>query len=291
MRAMLLMGALLSVAGCGSSKNADEPAGTKCDGDPTSGVCVARVIGSLVDSSGAAVTGAPVSACGDVCYYGVSEGSGAFEVTLDAYIDPSTYHLLVHERTTRASFYYALPTVTEKDVLDAGVALVLTLPESGPALAVSGSGAPAQTVTSGDVTLDVPDGVDVKLDVEDATAGPVGSQFRALTVPDGERSEFIAPELGALALFALAPFEATFRQKGTKTPAKVRVSLTNTTGLPPATPIELLVMGSYYVAQSIPPGSFASVATGSVSADGKSVTLDPGQGTEYLSWLAIREKK
>ena len=217
--------------------------------------------------------------------------SGAFEVDVKAHIDLSAYFLLVHARPEKAGFYYKLPTDAPDTLVDAGSRLVLTLPASGSELSVSGSGAPAQSATSGDVTLDVPDGVDVKLDVEDVTAGPIGAEFRVLTVPDDERDTFVDPSLNVLALYAVAPFEATFLEKGSKTPAKASLTFTNTTGLAADTPVELLTMGSYYVDQNLAPGAFGPAATGHVSSDGASITLDPGEGVTYLTWFALREKK
>ena len=83
---------LLTIA-CGSSS--DDPKKStpqaKCDDDATTGVCVTQVTGSLMDESGAAVTNAPVSVCGDICYYGQSDDSGAFEVDVKAHIDLSAY--------------------------------------------------------------------------------------------------------------------------------------------------------------------------------------------------------
>jgi len=244
-----------------------------------------------LDETGAPVPNAPVSVCGAICYYGQSDDAGAYDVSVGAFIDPSDYHLLVHARPLRAGYYYSLPADVHDGTVEAGTSLVLTLPTDGPTITLSGSGAPAQTLTSGDVTLEVPDGVDVKLDVEDVTLGADGAKLRALTVPAATRDPFIDPSLGVLALYAIAPFEATFREKGSKNPARSGVSFTNTTGLPADTPVEILAMGSYYVEQAIAPGEFAPVATGHVSSDGASLTLDAGEGIEYLTWLAVREKK
>ncbi len=286
---MVLVSSFL--AACGSSDDGTKaPPASKCTGDDTVGVCVTNVTGALSDETGAPVTNAPVSVCGDICYYGQSDDSGNFDVSIGVYINPSDYHLLVHARPLKAGFYYTLPADEQDGIVDAGTSLVLSLPTDGPAIMVSGSGAPAQTLTSGDVTLDVPDGVDVKLDVEDATLGPDGSKFRALTVSDADRSKFVDPSLNVLALYALAPFEATFNEKGTKTLTKVGASFTNTTGLAADAAVELLTMGSYYVEQPIEPGAFGPVATGHVSADGSTITLDAGEGIQYVTWLALREK-
>jgi hypothetical protein len=282
----------LCFVACGSSDDATKsPSGAKCSGDSTAGPCVTNVVGALSDELGAPVPNAPVSVCGDICYYGQSDDAGAFDVTVGAFIDASKYHLLVHARPLRAGYYYSLPASAVNGTVEAGTSMVLTLPADGPTLALSGSGAPAQTLTSGDVTLEVPDGVDVKLDVEDVTLGADGAKLRAVTVPASARDAFIEPSLGALALYAIAPFEATFREKGTKNAAKSGVSFANTTGLAADTPVEILAMGSYYVDQAIAPGEFGPVAIGHVSSDGGSIALDAGEGIEYLTWLAVRAKK
>lgn len=279
-----------AAAGCGSSKSSGSPASSSlCSDGAGSGVCVTDVTGTLADPTGAVLKNAPVSVCGNVCYYGQADASGHFDVSVNMHITLADYFLLIHERPLHACFYYPLTGTPNDGVLNIGKHVVLTLPTSGPAIQARGSGAPAQTVTSGDVTLNVPAGVDVALDAEDL-AVPNGKEFRALTVPASERSMFIDPSMKALALYAIGPFEAAFYKKGTQEFTNVGLTFKNTTGLAAGTAVELLGMGSYLYPTSIKPGAFGVVATGKVSSDGQRVTLDAGQGPQYLTWFALRKK-
>lgn len=278
-----------AAVGCGSSQSSGAQT-SLCSDDAGSGVCVAHVTGTLTDASGSIVKNAPVSVCGNVCYFGQTDSSGHFDVALHAHITLADYFLLIHARPLHACFYYPLSGTEKNGVLDLGTRVVLTLPANGPALKPRGSGAPAQSVTSGDVTLNVPAGVDVAPDPEDLALGATGLEFRTLTVPSAERSKFVDASVGALALYAIGPFETGFYKQGTTQPASVSLSFKNTTGLAAGTPVELLGMGSYVFQSNIKPGAFGVVATGAVSADGQSVTLNAGQGPSYLTWFALRKK-
>ena len=88
------------------------------------------------------------------------------------------------------------------------------MPADGPTLVVKTdrAGAPAQTASSGDVTLDVPAGVLVELDVEDVLAADLGKKLRVLSIPAEQRARFAKPELGIRALYAFAPFESLVHQ-------------------------------------------------------------------------------
>jgi hypothetical protein len=283
-----------SAAGC-SSSNSSKPgsggsSGSLCTDAADGGVCVSDVTGTLTDATGAVLKNAPVSVCGNVCFYGEADADGHFDVPIKLHIALADYFLLIHQRPLHACFYYPLTGTEKNGVLDLGKRVVLTLPTTGPALQPRGSGAPAQNVTSGDVTLSVPAGVDVALDAEDVALGATGLEFRALTVPANERSMFVDPSVNALALYAIGPFEAAFYKKGTTAFANASLTFKNTTGLAAGTAVELLGMGSYLYPTSIKPGAFGVIATGEVSADGQSITLDAGQGPQYLTWFALRKK-
>ncbi len=282
-------GGASGAAGASGSGGAAGAAG--CTGDPAPEArCIGSVSGRVVDAVGAGVAARSVSVCGGICYYGESDATGAFSVLVDARLDPSQYSTLPHGRPDRTSFYFALPADASDDVT-LGDLLVLELPPSGPLLVVKSdkAGAPAQTVVSNGVTLDVPDGVSVKIDVEDIAEGDLGKMFRALRIPDDKMSAFADPSLGLSALFQLTPFEAEMRDAAGQ-PALARIGFDNI-GLPPGTAVELLGLGSYLFPEWIAPAQFQVVATGAVTSDGSRIELDPGQGLGYLTWVGIREKQ
>lgn len=254
-------------------------------------VCVMEVKGRTVDAAGAPLGQISTSVCGSVCWYGESDSTGAFSVSIGERIVPSEFSTLPHGRPARTSFYFALPPVSSPSV-EVGELLMLDLPASGPELLAwhEKQGAPAQSVKSGELTLDVAAGTQVKLDVEDVALDALGKQFRALAVPAGARAAFAEPSLGLVALWALTPFEAAIVDEQSGAPALARISAENTAGLPAGSAVEWLALGSYLFADWVKPASFAVVATGKVSADGARVEMDAGQGVRYLTWLGVRKK-
>jgi len=273
------------VGGAGGAVPCSEPAADI----PAGALCVHNVSGRVIDASGAPVSGVLVSAFGTACFPGNSGADGRFTVPVNRHIVLSKTSLLVHERPLKAGFYYQLPTSPLPD-LDVGDTPLLPLPE-GPALVAYPDGSPMQSVTSGDVTLDVPAGVEVKLDYDELDAGAKGKEFRALAVPPNLWSDFVDPSLNLSALYAFGPFEAAFLDAQTGKPALAQMTFANTTGFPASTPVEFLQLGSYLYPDLVPTGTFAPVATGTVSADGKTITMDSATGLQYITWIGIREKK
>jgi hypothetical protein len=256
---------------------------------PPGGVCLEHVSGTVVDGTGAPVPALSVSVCGAVCYYGESDATGAFDVEVRAHVIPKDYSTLPHGRPDRTSFYYQLP-LDAQDSIAVGELRVLDLPPTGPSLVVKSDklGAPAQTATSGAVTLHVLDGVSVKLDVEDIAVGADGKMFRALTIPEAQRDHFAPAALGLVALYAFTPFEVAFVDATTSDSALVQLEIDNEAALPANSPVEFLGLGSYLFPAWVPPAEFQVVATGTVSADGQKLVMDTGQGIPYLTWLGVR---
>lgn len=283
-------------AGSGGAAGAGEDGGKQpCSMDPATfpqgSTCVLEARGRVIDGSGAPRPKLRTSVCGPVCYFGETGDDGRFVVTMGDYIPPSEYSALPHGRPHLTSFYYALPAAAQGSV-DLGDLLVLSLPTSGPALIVKqdGAGAPAQTVTSGDVTLEVAEGVAVRIDVEDVILDAEGRMFRSLSIPAQHRDTFADPALGIVLLYALTPFEATFQDAATAALSSARLSFANSANFAPNAAIEVLALGSYLYADWVKPGSFEPVATAKVSADGTRIDLDVGAGLPYLTWVGLRPK-
>jgi hypothetical protein len=256
---------------------------------PPGGVCLEHVSGTVVDGTGAPVPSLSVSVCGPVCYYGESDATGAFDVEVLAHVIPKDYSTLPHGRPNRTSFYYQLPLDAAGSIA-VGELRILDLPPTGPSLIVKSDkqGAPLQTVTSGAITLTVPDGVSVKIDVEDIALGAEGKMFRALAIPADQRDHFAPPALGLVALYALTPFEVAFVDAATSDPALVQLEFDNEAALPADSKVEFLGLGSYLFPTWVPPAEFQVVATGTVSADGQKLVMGAGEGVPHLTWLGVR---
>ncbi|MCC6216003.1 MAG: hypothetical protein IT376_14145 [Polyangiaceae bacterium] len=279
------------VAGASGAAGASGSGGAAACTPGPGETCVRELRGRVVDTSGAPVAGVFASVCGAVCYAPppgeVTPADGTFAFPVGAPLSPSEFSTLVHGRPVWAGFYLPLPA-TLTATLDLGELPVVALPPSGPRLAVKGDGAPAQRAVSGELTLIVPAGTELRLDVEDAALGAAGQELKVARVPAAALGRFVPAELGAVAAWAISPFEATLRVVATGEPGLAQVELENVTALPAGTRVELLALGSYLFPEWVPPATWASVAAGAVSADGARVELDPGQGLRHLTAVAVK---
>lgn len=259
-------------------------------------VCITGVRGRAIDENGAPVDkNQLVSACGTVqCNPGFTDATGAFVIPVGFNIVPSQYSVQVHKRVDFTAFYYALPAGAKGPVIDMGDLRSLPMPATGPELNVDRNGVPAQSVTSGDVTLDVPDNIYVRLDVEsnlaeNETPGK-GRAFRTLRIPDEFLKEFADPSLGFVAMYALEPFECSFEAPNVPDkPVNVRLSFANSAAIASGAAVDVFALGTYIYPDWIPPAAFTKVASGHVSADGAHIDMDAGRGLPYLTWVAVRK--
>jgi len=284
--------------GSGAVDAGGADAGTQCP-DPAQlaegEICLEAVEGRVTGSSGnTTVANVLITVCGARrCSNPVATGAdGRFRNDVGFSVALRDYSTLTHGRPNRTSFYFQLPLDAPGPVIEVGDLPTLDLPATGPLLVVKtdNAGAPAQSVTSGDVTLEVAEGVRVLLDVEDVVEGENGKMFRALDVPQDQRDTFIDPSLGALALYALTPFEAGFDVEATGASASARLSFANRTSLAAGSAVEVLALGTYQYVDWITPAAFEPVATATVTADGTRIELDSGEGLRYLTWVALRAK-
>ena len=256
-------------------------------------ICVTDVEGTMIDESGDAVPDILMTVCGPGgCEPDTTDASGTFNIEVGFPLFPPDWSLIPHSREAgKFVFYYPFVTGVEGPLIDMGSLRLIDYPAATDSLVAKSddAGAPAQVVTNGDVTLDVPAGVRVNLDVEDVLLGDDGKNFLAKKVDAALQDEFVDPALGATALYALAPFDTAFDlESDPGTPAKVQLSFANTTGLAADTAVQFYQQGSFIVG-TLTTGIFHPVATGAVSADGTTITMDPGEGIEFLTWVAIVE--
>jgi hypothetical protein len=288
----------LSGSGGGTTGPLPDGAPTSCSDTsaiPAGAVCILDIEGRVIDQNGNAVPPMGlVSACGPAnCNPGFTDSTGRFVIDVGFHMLTGTYSAQVHARPDYAAFYYQLPADAAGPSIDLRNLRILPMPASGPALNIDRAGTPAQSVTSGDVTLIVGDMTYVRLDVESDAAGDMpgqlGTQFRVLKIPDQFLAEYAPASLGIKVLYAMEPFESSFEIGGMMGVEKnVQLSFVNSTNFPASAAIDVLSLGTYIYPDWIPPGEFTKVASAHVSADGTKIDFDSGQGIPYLTWVGLR---
>ncbi len=215
--------------------------------------------------------------CGTVCYGTESGDAGTFDIPVGAFVDTADYAMHADGRPDHAVDYLRF-AAGEPSIITATMRLP-ALPPSQVVLPPDDGG--AASVTEGDLTLVVAAGTTFDQDIEDY--GTVaGRTLRVANVPVAAAPSY-ARAAKLEAVYALAP-------SGTTSSIKMGVQLKNGAQIPAGTAVELLVLGDDYF--STPPnvGTLSVAATGHVSADGKTIQTDPGEGISELTWLGVRRK-
>ncbi len=250
---------------------------TPVDQRPEGGVCVLEATGLVTDLGGAPLPDLVMTFCGSICYGTRSGSSGAFVIPIGDYLDTQDYALHADGRPDHAVDYLRLQA-GEPQVVTVTMRVPLLPPST---VLLPPDGAPASTVTQGDLTLSVAAGTTFTLDVEDygTTAGRT-LRVAPVSLADAP-SHAVAASVDAV--YALAP-------SGAKSSSKMGVTLQNSAMLPPSAAVDLLVLGDDYF--STPPnvGVLAVAAAAHVSADGKTIQSDPGEGISEITWLGVRRK-
>lgn len=261
---------------------ADRPAGS---------ACLRNVNGTAQDLTGKPLADLVISVCGAVCYYSKTDAKGAFQAHVGKWINHDHYAVLVHGRPDFASVYVKLPAPGAGDNVVMPQPVVVTKYDAiGPALPADG--AAGSTIVAGDVTLKIPDGTQFELDVEDVANGAPGRLFRsakwtATTPPD------FAAAAGAGPLYALAPFDVKFCKSAPCAKGDVvnaEATIPNSTGLAAGAAVEFYELDTDLFGTPFNAANYKVVSTGKVSADGKTITTDAGQGISHLTWLGVRAK-
>jgi hypothetical protein len=242
-----------------------------CD-DAGTGVCPVDVHGQVVDENSQPVAALTVSVCADQCFFGMTGSDGKFRVVPDQHIVLDNYALELHGRPDHVTYYTPLAPANGLDVSFAQPLVLPSLPASGPVLAAGG------TFTSGDVSVTIPAGAMLVFDVEDFGT-PNGHQLRVLAIASPASLPFVGtppPD----ALYACSPFEVSFSQKAS-------LSIVNH-GLPAGAAVEIQQLRGL-VNDGAPAGHWLHAANAHVSADGKNITTDPGEGVTELTWLGLKK--
>ncbi|MBK8994367.1 MAG: hypothetical protein IPM35_01250 [Myxococcales bacterium] len=279
----------------GSGGSAGSGGGASCaeaPGFPSSDTdhAIEEVTGTVLDLAGAPAAGVPAQVCGlDVCLYGSTTDQGVV-CNPDKTSGLCIPGILPDAGTTfkRPAFKYGdgigyvrfaqlLPTNVSKYALGDVVTAKLPDPAQGVALA-GGSSA-----TSNGVTLTLAAGTKIKFDELTFDTEEL-QKFRAVELPMAKAPPAVDSAAGFEILVGTTPIESDFCPHAT-------LSVPNTPGWPAGTEVEFWIHG---VTASegwwAPYGGWAKVSGGKVSADGKSVVTNDGEGVPSLSVFGVKKK-
>jgi hypothetical protein len=287
----IVCGLQLAALGCSSSQSTAAPSDgglaippdaypATCMPGDEGGSCVLGAQGRVTDLDGVPLPGLVMTFCGNACFGTTSDKTGTFYIPVGYVLDTQNYAVHANGRPDHGVDYLRLQA-GEPSVVTKTMRLPL-LPPSQVRLPPDEAGAPS-SVTEGDLTLTIAAGTTFDLDIEDYEKGDVGRTLRVAQVPLDEAPAHAAAA-NLAAIYVLAP-------SGAKPSSKMGVTLRNSAGLPPSSAVDFLVLGDDYF--SMPPdvGELAVQAVGHVSADGKTIQTDPGEGIVEITWLGVRAKQ
>jgi hypothetical protein len=261
----------------------DDPADARSSG----ATCVLEAKGRVEDLSGAPLDKTAMTFCGGQCFGTQSDTSGAYSIPIGVFLPTMDYAIHADGRPDHAVDYYRL-SANEPSVISLTMRLP-TLPPSNVQLPPDGT--PGSSVTVGDLTLQIPDNTFFDLDVEDFGTA-TGRILRVASVPLASAPSY-ATQANVDAIYAIAPSGAKARpdlNPGEQATLKMGVSLMNSAQLPASAAVDFMVLGDDYASTPPTVGILALAASGHVSADGKIIETDPGEGISELTWLAVRRK-
>jgi hypothetical protein len=241
--------------------------------------------------------------CGSACFGATSNDAGVYSIPIGFVLDTQNYAIHADGRPDHGVDYLRLHA-GEPPIVTATMHIPL-LPPSQVRLPPDDAGV-AASVTVGDLTLTIAAGTTFTLDIEDYEKGALGRTLRVAQVPLDKAPPYASPA-HLSAVYALAPSGATAS-------TKMGVLLRNAAGLPASSAVDLMVLGDNYfpsvdagtadtgtpgdtgadvAASTIPPnvGQLSVQAQAHVSADGKTIQTDPGEGIVELTWLGVRPKQ
>jgi hypothetical protein len=266
-----------SPSDAGLLEPADAP--TTCMPGIDGGTCILAAQGSVTDIEGAPLGNLVMSICGAACFGTRSDDGGSYFIPVALYIDTQNYAIHADGRPDHAVDYLRLQA--DEPAFITTTMHLPPLPQSSVRLPPDEAGAPA-TVTVGDVTLQIPADTTFTLDPEDGELGDPGRTVRVAAVPLASAPAY-ARNADVAAIYAMAPSGATAS-------AKMGVVLANAAGLPASAAVDFLVLGDNYFSSPPNVGLLQVQASGHVSADGKTIATDPGEGIIEITWLGVRQK-
>ncbi len=246
---------------------------------------VETALGTVVDTTGAPVSGAKVQLCAQVVDVGLvclppadTDASGRFVKDVgpeNRCMERLAVRVIVPE-STYGTTYCPVSLSSASGTLEIREPMVLVPLEAPRALPPLGDESAARPVTlAGDLVMDVTPAW-LWGEYDELRAAPVDARFATC---------FVEPEDEVLGLFAFAP-------EGT-TGAGFDLRFPERTGLPDGSIVELMVLGG--LGTELADGTLVDEAElavfGRGTVVGGQVRSDPGSELPYLSWLAYREAR
>jgi hypothetical protein len=213
-----------------------------------------------------------------ICFGSRADDAGDYDIPVGSFIVTQNYAVHADGRPDNAVDYFRLGTVEP-----AIIAVDMHLPTLPPStVLLPPDGAPASSITVGDLTLQIAGGTKFDLDIEDFGNGDAGRTLRVAAVPLASAPSYAAANK-VDAIYALAP-------SGAKPSQKMGVALRNAAGLPASAAVDVLVLSDDYFSTPPAVGTLVLAAAAHVSADGATIQTDPGEGISEITWLAVRQR-
>lgn len=241
----------------------------------------------ILDLAGAPATGVLAQVCGlDLCINGSTTDQGVV-CTLDKSSGVCLPGILPGQEFKRPAFKYGdgmgfvkfaqlLPTTTS--TYDLGDVMTAKLPDvaAGVALAAGAS------ATSNGITLELAAGTEIKFDELTFDTAEL-QKFRAAEVPVAKAPPAVDKAAGFEIIFGTTPLDTELCPHG-------KLSVPNTPSWPAGTEVEFWVHGLDPSEEWAPYAGWAKISGGKVSADGKSVVTNDGEGIPVLSTFGVKKK-
>jgi hypothetical protein len=227
------------------------------------------VTATILDLTGTPVLGLNALLCGiDLCAGpAVTDPTGALSTSMTfPIINPA---LQYGDSLTYPEWIVPVTTVNES----LGTLHTTPFPTTGPTL-TAGTAA-----TSGPLTLILPSDDVISMDTLVYTT-PAQQEFRAVTIPMALAA--VDPSVGLEVIIGTTPQETLFCPP-------VQASIANTAAWPAGAAVDFYALGIDVTSFFAPYGGWAVISTGHVSADGSTVTTDPGAGLWVLTSLGVRQ--
>ncbi len=238
---------------------------------PPGSSCVAEVRGQLIDSADAPVSSSVTVCGGGVLCVGSAASEGVFRVSVNRFVDLSTFVFWVHGFPAHSDMILPLKRATSSDVLLTAMPRVPRFDNKGDVLPPSS--ASGGVFRSGPVELTLAEGTSTQV----APAHEASRDFLVGTVPDLAKWD-----TGIVAMYALGPPGARFSRN-----VDVALTLPDSARISDGTTLELVVLDDDLLGGRA--GTFLSVGTATVT---KGVARSiAGEGIDRLTWVGVRVPK
>ncbi len=248
---------------------------------------VKTFVGSVIDLDGNPAKQMLATVCGvDICIYGSTDDQGKV-VTCDKQTNVCATGINPNQEIRRPAFKYGdglgyakfaqlLPTDTSD--YDVGVVTTAALPPMSAGTAIVAGG----DASVNGITLSVAAGATVKID-KLTFETEESWRFRAVEIPLAKSPPAVDPSLGFEIVVATTPIDTQFCPHA-------KLSVPNTPGWPSGSEVEIWMHGVSPDEEWAQYASWAKVSGGRVSADGKNVVSNDGEGVPLLSVFGIKKK-